>query len=257
MHQCFSAAISNCDPKKMGFNGGYNCSGEGMDFGCALWCPERVEFEFPQADLYSCDYATGIWSPSPIPQCDYSKFTRPDGLQGFCPVKQSHVRLDTCVGMGWDFCTFEAPLLKLSSESCTLLNLFILYVFTVSSRSLIHGQQLNPCTHNFVAIEIFLHIFFKLLLISLLFCHLVLLTFPLVKNFSIFILSNLFRNLYVVNIQGMYLAAAPGSAPWPLVPASLPASKPCPVGHCVLKCGHQTAAPNSFGSHKCCKHFFF
>ncbi|RXG71349.1 hypothetical protein Avbf_00325 [Armadillidium vulgare] len=26
--------ISNCDPKKLNFNGGYNCSGENMDFGC-------------------------------------------------------------------------------------------------------------------------------------------------------------------------------------------------------------------------------
>ncbi|KAK7083100.1 hypothetical protein SK128_014119 [Halocaridina rubra] len=64
--------ITNCDPKKLGFNGGYNCSGEGMDFGCALWCPVEVDFEFPAADFYKCDYATGLWSPSPIPKCDYS-----------------------------------------------------------------------------------------------------------------------------------------------------------------------------------------
>ncbi|XP_063867870.1 uncharacterized protein LOC135104399 [Scylla paramamosain] len=63
--------ISNCDPKKMGFNGGHNCSGKDMVFGCQLWCPPPVQFEFPAAELYSCDYATSIWSPSPIPMCDY------------------------------------------------------------------------------------------------------------------------------------------------------------------------------------------
>lgn len=66
-------AISNCDPKKLGFNGGYNCSGEGMDFGCAFWCSPGVEFEFPAEDFYKCDYATGLWSPSPIPNCDYGE----------------------------------------------------------------------------------------------------------------------------------------------------------------------------------------
>ncbi|CAL4109226.1 unnamed protein product, partial [Meganyctiphanes norvegica] len=63
--------ITNCAPKNMGFNGGYNCSGEGMDFGCALYCPEGVDFNFPPARLYKCDYATGTWSPMPIPECDY------------------------------------------------------------------------------------------------------------------------------------------------------------------------------------------
>nr|XP_045582100.1 uncharacterized protein LOC123745535 [Procambarus clarkii] len=63
--------ISNCDPKNLGFNGGYNCSGEGMDFGCVLWCPADVEFDFPAAEFYTCDYSSGVWSPSPIPMCDY------------------------------------------------------------------------------------------------------------------------------------------------------------------------------------------
>ena len=67
-------AISNCDPKKLGFNGGYNCTGEGMDFGCKLWCPAGVNFKFPAAAFYECDYATGRWSPQPIPDCDYGEW---------------------------------------------------------------------------------------------------------------------------------------------------------------------------------------
>ncbi|XP_071530009.1 uncharacterized protein [Panulirus ornatus] len=66
--------ISNCDPMNLGFNGGYNCSGEGMEFGCALWCPDTVSFEFPPASLYKCDYATGTWTPWPVPHCDYTGF---------------------------------------------------------------------------------------------------------------------------------------------------------------------------------------
>ncbi|XP_071530011.1 hemocytin-like isoform X2 [Panulirus ornatus] len=64
--------ISNCDPKKLTFNGQYNCSGKGMVFGCSLDCPVGVNFESPPADIYNCDFTTGTWSPSPIPQCDYS-----------------------------------------------------------------------------------------------------------------------------------------------------------------------------------------
>ncbi|KAK4325807.1 hypothetical protein Pmani_003587 [Petrolisthes manimaculis] len=75
--------ISNCDPKKLGFNGGYNCSGEGMDFGCALWCPEGVDFEFTSAERYTCDYATSVWSPSPIPNCDYSSLLGAAGLEEY------------------------------------------------------------------------------------------------------------------------------------------------------------------------------
>ncbi|KAG7174163.1 Mucin-5AC-like 1 [Homarus americanus] len=46
-----------------------------MEFGCTLWCPEGVEFDFPVADMYNCDYATGVWSPSPTPKCDYGFFS--------------------------------------------------------------------------------------------------------------------------------------------------------------------------------------
>ena len=44
-----------------------------MDFGCKLWCPEGIDFKGPAVDIYNCDYATGRWTPQPIPECDYGK----------------------------------------------------------------------------------------------------------------------------------------------------------------------------------------
>jgi len=32
-----------------------------------------IDFKFPAADFYKCDYADGRWSPQPIPECDYGK----------------------------------------------------------------------------------------------------------------------------------------------------------------------------------------
>ena len=57
----------------MNFNGGYNCSGVGEDFGCKLWCPEGIKFKSPPASRYTCDYSTSRWTPPTIPMCDYGK----------------------------------------------------------------------------------------------------------------------------------------------------------------------------------------
>ncbi|XP_046389468.1 hemocytin isoform X2 [Ischnura elegans] len=60
---------SSCNAQKLQFNGAYNCTGSGMSFSCSISCPVGIEFEFPPAAIYTCSYETGLFSPSPIPQC--------------------------------------------------------------------------------------------------------------------------------------------------------------------------------------------
>ena len=45
-----------------------------MNFGCKLSCPDGTDFRFPASDWYKCDYSTGRWTPSPIPECNYGKY---------------------------------------------------------------------------------------------------------------------------------------------------------------------------------------
>ncbi|KAI5641725.1 von willebrand factor type D domain-containing protein [Phthorimaea operculella] len=65
-------ATSVCDVRKLSFNGGYKCFGDGDSFSCTLNCPAGVAFSSPPADLYTCTYATGIFQPQPIPHCVYT-----------------------------------------------------------------------------------------------------------------------------------------------------------------------------------------
>lgn len=65
-------AVDACSADKIGFNGGYNCSGDGESFSCALECPGGIEFEFPPASVYTCQYSEGTFEPQPIPQCVFA-----------------------------------------------------------------------------------------------------------------------------------------------------------------------------------------
>ncbi|XP_037075331.1 hemocytin-like [Pollicipes pollicipes] len=62
----------NCDPNtQLSFNGAYNCTGRGDQFGCQLRCADGLRFSSPPADIYQCDYSTGQYHPTPIPQCEH------------------------------------------------------------------------------------------------------------------------------------------------------------------------------------------
>ncbi|KAK2585761.1 hypothetical protein KPH14_010370 [Odynerus spinipes] len=58
-----------CNTEKLGFNGGIYCTSSENINSCTLNCPLGVEFEFPPAAVYTCNYDTGIFLPQPIPQC--------------------------------------------------------------------------------------------------------------------------------------------------------------------------------------------
>lgn len=62
-------AIEGCNARKLIFNGGYNCTGNSDSYSCSLNCPEGIPFEFQPAPVYTCQYSTGQFLPSPIPQC--------------------------------------------------------------------------------------------------------------------------------------------------------------------------------------------
>lgn len=55
------------------FNGGYNCTGNSDSYLCSVVCPEGVPFEFEPAPVYTCNYDTGLFLPTPIPQCIYEE----------------------------------------------------------------------------------------------------------------------------------------------------------------------------------------
>lgn len=40
---------------------------------CRLTCPKGVNFEFPPAEIYTCAYATGEFSPKQVPKCAYGE----------------------------------------------------------------------------------------------------------------------------------------------------------------------------------------
>ncbi|XP_043601962.1 hemocytin isoform X2 [Bombus pyrosoma] len=61
----------NCNGEKMGFNGGFSCTSVDDTYSCIIRCPDGIEFEFPSASAYICNYETGVFSPQPIPQCNY------------------------------------------------------------------------------------------------------------------------------------------------------------------------------------------
>lgn len=66
-------SVEVCSPKKIGFNGAYNCSGNSDLLRCSLSCPQGVEFSSPPASEYVCKYEMGEFGPLPIPQCKYSE----------------------------------------------------------------------------------------------------------------------------------------------------------------------------------------
>lgn len=40
---------------------------------CTLSCPAEIDFEFPPATAYTCDFATGKFTPAKVPKCVYGK----------------------------------------------------------------------------------------------------------------------------------------------------------------------------------------
>lgn len=69
-------SVDVCTPKRMQFNGAYNCSGDNNHIACALSCPQGVEFEFPPQSKYICLYEKGYFEPTTIPKCLFSKDSR-------------------------------------------------------------------------------------------------------------------------------------------------------------------------------------
>lgn len=66
--------IENCSPKKLNFNGGYNCSGTSTEVSCRLYCPKGINFDFEPAAVYTCSYATAEFLPKNVPKCLLRKF---------------------------------------------------------------------------------------------------------------------------------------------------------------------------------------
>ena len=58
-----------CDPSKLNFNGGYNCTGTTTSFTCSLVCPDGVPFSFQPETSYTCLYSEGVFKPKHIPEC--------------------------------------------------------------------------------------------------------------------------------------------------------------------------------------------
>lgn len=66
-------AVDKCSPKKVGFNGSYNCSGSQTEMSCSFSCPQGIGFESPPASVYKCKFAEGKFLPSPLPKCLYGE----------------------------------------------------------------------------------------------------------------------------------------------------------------------------------------
>ena len=62
-----------CNPSKLGYNGGYNCTGSGTFLSCRLKCPAPATFSFPPASEYTCNYSYGFFLPNTVPACQYGK----------------------------------------------------------------------------------------------------------------------------------------------------------------------------------------
>lgn len=57
----------------MGFNGGFLCTNVEDTYSCTINCPDGIEFEFPPASTYVCNYETGVFMPQPITLCKYNE----------------------------------------------------------------------------------------------------------------------------------------------------------------------------------------
>ncbi|KAG5886861.1 hypothetical protein JTB14_017666 [Gonioctena quinquepunctata] len=60
-----------CSVKKLPTNGGYNCTGDLDSYSCSINCPDGINFEFPPAPVYRCEFSMGVFLPSPLPKCLY------------------------------------------------------------------------------------------------------------------------------------------------------------------------------------------
>lgn len=65
--------IERCSPKKLLFNGSYKCSGNADSLSCSLSCPNGIEFEFKPAEVYTCRYDIGEFSPRQVPKCIFGE----------------------------------------------------------------------------------------------------------------------------------------------------------------------------------------
>lgn len=77
-------SVEVCSPKRLDFNGAYNCSGDNNHIACVLSCPQGVEFEYPPHSKYICMYEKGYFEPSTIPKCKFSKEIEHGILSRFC-----------------------------------------------------------------------------------------------------------------------------------------------------------------------------
>lgn len=66
--------VESCSPKRLKFNGPYNCSGDNNEIRCVLSCPKGVEFDVPPSPQYTCLYEQGFFVPTNIPSCQFSKY---------------------------------------------------------------------------------------------------------------------------------------------------------------------------------------
>lgn len=66
-------STDRCSPHHTGFNGGFKCSGTQIGLTCTISCPPEIDFEFPPAKDYTCDFATGTFKPAKIPKCVFGR----------------------------------------------------------------------------------------------------------------------------------------------------------------------------------------
>lgn len=62
-----------CSLRKKGFNGEIYCSINQQEAACTINCPIGIEFEYPKATVYKCNYDTDEFTPSNIPKCVYGE----------------------------------------------------------------------------------------------------------------------------------------------------------------------------------------
>ena len=73
----FIEETAACDPAKLGFNGGFNCTSASDQQSCTLFCPDGIEFSAHPAPAYTCQYGEGSFLPDTIPQCKYGTLQSP------------------------------------------------------------------------------------------------------------------------------------------------------------------------------------
>lgn len=62
--------VDVCSPKKLNFNGAFNCSGDNEALRCVCICPHGVKPDGPLAPLYTCEYSKGYFDFTP-PKCNF------------------------------------------------------------------------------------------------------------------------------------------------------------------------------------------